>query len=185
MGSNSEFKQLLKYIRENPREDTPIITRQGKIFELRLFGFTTDGAVIFEDDEYIPFPEALEEMKNTQPVGYDPHRPTEGCNKEFFEAVQSFLFINQKDLKLYIAVGTRLDYWHGTDAVFTLGDVHVTLDATLDVTKNYKADFLITSEDVDSGNLYGSLARRIALTLTGKYLNKIELERIQSLTSRT
>lgn len=179
MSLKDRIKELIESInsskKEQVHEEPVLVTRFGRQFEQSFFGYTLpdDANLFFSRDEYSSFSECLNEVKKTQPEGYDSSRPTEGCNERFFNAVKSFLGSRCSDeLQLFISIGTKLDFWHGVDGVFCFRDVYVTIDLTVDLEKEYKADFLIFPKDVESGEVYTSIARNIALLLLQKYLAK-------------
>ena len=91
---------------------------------------------------------------------------------EFFEAVKSHLRVCTDELQYFISVGTKLDFWHGVDAIFCFRGVHVTIDVTVDTEKKFKADFCILPAHVESGEVYTTIARNIALLLIQKYLKR-------------
>ncbi len=170
------LQSILDEIKNSKEGDVPIlITRYGRLFEQLFLGFTlSDNEVCtYREDEYLPFLDAVEEMKNLQPVGYDPSHPTEGCNKEFFSSVESFLRVGSGDLEYYICVGTKLDFWHGVDALFSWRGMCVSIDVTVNTEKKYKADFLITPPLLVSGEVYTLIARDIALLLITRKLNQL------------
>jgi len=174
-----KLKGLMREMEEEEKSDTvaqekPIlITRYGRKFEQLFLGFTLPDDVNLVFDEYLDFHDALEEMKGIQPEGYDPSNPSEGCNREFFQAVKSFMLVGGNELQYFISVGTKMDYWHGADAIFSWRGVTVTVDVTVDPEKKYKADFCISPEDVESGEVYDSIAKGIAMKLVSRYLFKV------------
>jgi hypothetical protein len=157
-------------------DDTHEVTRIGRLLEQRFFGYTLPDSsnLSFDPGQYIDFRGALKEMKETQPEGYDPANPQGGCNEQFFVAVKSFLPINNDDLRYYISVETRLDFWHGTDAVFSWLGVDVTMDLTADPNKKFRAEICIFADDIDSGEVYTSVAQEIALLLISKRLDLLD-----------
>lgn len=173
---SQKLKNLLVEIESSREEDRLItITRIGRKFEQEFLGFTLpdETDLFFRPNEYLSFQEAMEKMKDTQPVGYNPNNPTGGCNAKFWERVNFFLGAFDRNLRLYISVGTEMDFFHGTDAVFTWREAFVTIDVTVDSEKKYKADFRILPDDVESGSVYEFVARDIALLLTSRYLQVI------------
>src|ERR1700722_5801334 len=68
---------------------------------------------------YMTFQESQEWVMDHQPVDYDPQNPTGGLNEEIFDRVKRKLPRKlRKFLRLYIAVGSSFDQWHGVDAFF-------------------------------------------------------------------
>jgi hypothetical protein len=173
------LKELLEK-KDNEKREEHFVTRFGRQFEQFFFGFTIPDSEIFQYrlDEYIPFPEALQEVKDAQFEGYNPSFPSGGCNKDFFDAVRKHLLVSDDSLEYFIAIGTKLDFWHGVDAFFEWRGVGVTIDATLDPEKIRKADFLITPELIESGEIYTVVAREIASLLVTRVLNILDPLRV-------
>lgn len=179
-------------------EETILITRFGRKFEQLFLGFTLpdEANLIFKGDQYITFAGALEEVRELQFEGYDPKNPSEGCNREFFESIRSFLPSSKDDLELLITMGTRMDFWHGADAVICWRGVSVTIDLTVDPQKISredadfllktgetfdskrvaKADILIRPLDLESGKVYSSIAREIVVMLLSRWRCNFERE---------
>ena len=189
MSLEDKFKKIIadfKKFQELNEDEQISVTRFGRLFELAFLGFTlTDESnLYFPPAEYLSFVDSLDLMKKVQPVGYDPSDPSEGCNHDFFESVQSFLNVGKEELKYYICIGTKMDFWHGVDAVFTWKDVFVTIDLTFDPEKKVRADFRISPDDVDSGKIYKEIARHIALLLVRRQLVKLFGYRISNFRPR-
>ncbi|MDQ5949283.1 MAG: hypothetical protein QG589_409 [Patescibacteria group bacterium] len=135
------LQDILSSTRENPSDKrNQFFLREAKLFEQRVFHYTTDGEVFFEQDEYLPYTEALEKASQIQPVDYNRFNPTGGLNQELFDCVRHFLpDVMRSSLELIITIGTEFDYFHGGDAVFRLSyggnTVVVSLDATINDNK--------------------------------------------------
>ncbi len=130
----------------------------GNQFEIDVLGF----AWKFDENPpvYATWNSSVFDAISRDLEGYDPSRPKGGLTEELFDGVR--LYLNDKrlrrHLRLYIALGTSLDYWHGVDAFLCIGGSCVTLDITTNPTKKQKADFLLTPDDVtrdESGNPKG------------------------------
>ncbi len=144
---------------------TVIIGRKGRVAEQKFLGFTLRDEIdlYYPPEEYLPFWEAFREMSETQFVGYNPANPREGCNKQFFESVQKHLH-SKDELRYFIAVNTRMDFFHGADAVFSWKGIIITIDVTVDPNKECKADFrVLYPDDIKSGYVYDVTAKNIAM----------------------
>lgn len=173
--------QLLKN-KDGPQPEQYTVTRLGRQFEQFFFGFTVpdiDEFVYKPIDDYLPFLDALYEVEDSQFEGYNPSAPTSGCNEEFFQAVKALLPIGGDELQYFIAIGTKLDFFHGVDAFFSWRGAVVSLDASVDPEKILKADFLITPEMIENGEIYTCVAREIASLLITRVLDHIDPDRIQ------
>lgn len=184
-----QIKTILEGLRNSkniPAGDEPIlINRLGRKLEQSFFGFTLpdDANLFYGPEEYSNFFDSLEEMMRTQPQGYDPRNPSGGCNKQFLDAVRSRMPVGQDQFKLYIAIGTKLDFWHGADAVIRWRGVNVTLDVTVDPNKEYKADFCIFPEDIESGRVYTTIAQDIVSLIIKRYLDRFDAGRVHCIPS--
>jgi hypothetical protein len=167
------IQELNKGLKGKEAEPDEIqIGRFGRIFEQEFLGFTLPDEynLFFHSEQYLSFEDSLNKVMITQPVGFNPSDPTEGCNHDFFNAVRFFLPVGKDELRYYIAVGTEMDFWHGIDSVFVWRDLVVTIDITADPEKKeHKSDFLIRPSDVESYEVYTSIARSIALLLLNKH----------------
>lgn len=185
MSLSEQIKIILEGLKNSsniPVEDEPIIiARFGRKFEQSFLGYTLpdDANLFYGQEEYSFFSDSLQEMMNTQPEGYDPSNPTGGCNAQFFESVKHLMVVGGDELKYFISVGTKMDFWHGADAVFFWRDVVVTVDVTVDPEKDYKADFIVFPHDVESGAVYNKIAQRIVALLISRYLDKFDPDRVK------
>jgi hypothetical protein len=169
VGFLNRIKELIQEIEQakSQSEGPVVITRLGRRFEQSFLGYTLrdEDNLYFNPEEYISFVEALQEMMETQPVGYDPSSPTDGGVVELFQKVKDILEKDRDDLRLYIAVGTRMDFFHGVDAVFSWHNVNVTIDVTVDPNKEYKSDICLRPCDVEDEDVFRSTAENIAIIL--------------------
>lgn len=189
MSLADQIKTILEGLRNSkniPAGDEPIlINRLGRKLEQSFFGFTLpdDANLFYGPEEYSNFFDSLEEMMRIQPEGYDPRNPSGGCNKQFLDSVRSKMPVGQDQFKLYIAIGTKLDFWHGADAVIRWRGVNVTLDVTVDPNKEYKADFCIFPEDIESGRVYTTIAQDIVNLIIKRYLDRFDAGRVRCIPS--
>ena len=160
----------------------------GKLLETELLGQTPKSSSKERGLDYLPFRQAIEQVKNMQPG--DPTDPTPRFSNDLHCTVAEFCGIEDySKLSLYTAVGSSLDHFHGVDAFFELnGGFGGVIRVTIDVTKNphkdaYKADIVLYIPEelldlVDNKSGYNKLvvdsASRIAELLMqkkGEYLN--------------
>lgn len=94
---------------------------------------------------------------------WNPKRPCTDLSKSLYEDVCSFLTPKEiKKLRLFVSVGTRLDYHFGTDCFFELDNSVATVDLTISKWKICKANVLIRLDDISSGTQFRKkLPRRI------------------------
>ena len=94
---------------------------------------------------YFDFPKSVEYVKNNQPADWRVSDPKPRLAGDLFANVAEKLDLDDwEDLKLYTAVGTPLDLFHGTDAFFEYEGTIVTIDLTInDKKQQHKADFVI------------------------------------------
>ncbi len=105
--------------------------------------------------DYTPYRQAMEQVL-INPLGYktketfDP--PSEWMRDVHYQICQKLHLQDWSALKVFPALGTAADKWHGIDAVIQYTDpetkeaVNVTIDFTLNKSKEdgYKADIIIT-----------------------------------------
>lgn len=124
----------------------------GHLFEEELFGTVEN---VEWDGGYVPFNKSLHMVIDHQPDGYDPTDPDrESANNLHAQTALALGLEDFSELKLYTAVGSPLDRYHGVDAFMKFKGMVITFDATLDKRKKVeagdaKADFILTEDDVD------------------------------------
>ena len=98
---------------------------------------------------YVPFRESERLVEANQP--WDPADPsTRGASDLHTQVAMALELENWDELRLFSALKTPLDVFHGIDAFFEWQGWVVTLDLTCDPHKeNCKADFMIRPEDSD------------------------------------
>ncbi len=134
----------------------------GHLFEEEAFGCVRSAARA--NGEYKPYRQALEEVKANQP--WDPTDPNVRFANDLHALVALVLgLIDWAELRIYTAIGSDLDRWHGIDAFFEFGGARVTLDVTLNRHKldyGYKADFIVGEEAVENASVRQERAQEIA-----------------------
>lgn len=135
MGSNGANIQAI------PPEQLTELSR-GFQFEITVLG----AACKFEQPpEYRNWEGSFSEVLQREVSQYNPAQPTGGLTPQMIEGVRQFLPRKQRrHLRLYLALATSLDYWHGVDAFFYYHGAIVTLDVASYPKPEKKADFLIT-----------------------------------------
>lgn len=128
----------------------------GRLFEEEFLG-TWRGQW---DGGYITYSRAMNLVKSSQP--WDPTDPDPRHANNLHALVADRLGIEDYAmLKLYTAIGSPMDRFHGVDGFFEFMGQIVTIDLTINSRKDYyKADVIITESDVEQG--LSSAAERIA-----------------------
>jgi len=114
------------------------------------------------------FQESIEAVKKMQgQFNWNPKRPKTELSRDLFNNVCLFLNAEEaKRLRLFVSVGTELDFRYGTDFFFESKGSVATVDLTIiDLTisrwKHCKANVLIRLDDIEGGFRI-RLAKRIA-----------------------
>jgi hypothetical protein len=112
-----------------------ISSKDGGIYERRFFGekavFDPARLRVFKQgDGYQNFRFCLDEVRREQEkVGWNPAVPSTHISQYLFEKVKADLAEEHRQkLRLYCAIGSRLDYFHGIDGFFELNDKIFTFD---------------------------------------------------------
>lgn len=115
--------------------------RLGRVWEREVFGRSGDE---FPEPEYLPFGEAVEDVKRTQRErGWNPENPHTTIGSELLACVRGSLPPTlEKKVRFYCAIGSSLDWHHGADGFFTIGTFVVTVDLSYREKKDRKADVL-------------------------------------------
>lgn len=93
----------------------------------------------FISNSYINFQEALDLAKRCQ--SYDNSDPEPRfANDLHAHLAEKIGLEDYSELKLYTAVGSQLDYWHGIDGFFEFKHEGKTIRVTIDVTSNPQKD---------------------------------------------
>ena len=130
----------------------------GKLFEGEVLG---ECKVAW--DGYMSYKGSMELVRENQP--WDPSDPESRVANDLHASVAITAGIEDfEELKLFTALGTPLDYFHGVDAWFEFRGSVLTVDVTTNRHKDeYKADMVIHLDDLDEENLSETAARIAAL----------------------
>ncbi len=125
----------------------------GKMFEADVLG----ECVVRWDGQYVSFRKSMEMARNSQP------RQIGWVGIQLQKSVSEILGCSAQ---LFTSINTPLDRFHGIDGWFEVGNGTLTLDLSLNPHKDsYKADLIVSEDDVETvDKLYG-LAREIAQRL--------------------
>ena len=148
----------------------------GRDFEYEIFGIAGEEGNKVTPPSYLDFTESVQAVagKGLTRIGsdgqeetYNPSDPTWGKTRLIWKSVRRALprrvygSVSPPPF-LYISVGqTSLDFWHGVDAFFWWQGVLVSIDVSLILQKEIKADLLVTPEDLTPEGL-SRLGRKIA-----------------------
>jgi hypothetical protein len=157
--------------------------RLGRQYEIEAAGYCP--AEDNQEPEWLYYYDSVYWVVNNQPEGYNPAEPWLGLAGFLFDGVKRELPKRLRSrLRLYISVGSSLDYWHGVDLFFVLWDeidyfisifspkggrksTRATIDLIRIVDKDFKADFRITPVDLCPQRmfiregLYGEIAQKL------------------------
>ena len=125
-------------------------------------------------DNYLPYNQCIELVKKNQPKSWNPADPSSAAGNDLQALIVEALGIDDYDeVKLYTALHSPLDRYHGVDCFIEYQDRRITIDLTVNIYKDaYKADFIISEEDVydEEGKInlkkLRPKAQAIALALT-------------------
>jgi hypothetical protein len=108
---------------------------KGPTIERELFGKTSK-----EKEGYVKYKEAMDIVRKSQPYK-DPSEPDPEFADDLHATVADSLELEEyKKLKLFTAVGSHLDVYHGVDAFIELEDENMKVICTIDVTTNPNKD---------------------------------------------
>lgn len=116
-----------------------------------LFEHQVLGPCLWQEDGYLPFKKALEQVKRSQ--SGEPHRPSSRIARTLHRQVALALGVGEwNELSFYTAVGSPLDYYHGIDAFLEWQGCMVTIDVTMNPDKTSgKADLIFhDGDDIDA-----------------------------------
>lgn len=122
--------------------------------------------------------ESLEWVKEHQPWNpSDPNLPEQNlnhiANDLHYKVAEALGLEDVNELKFYTARNSPLDRFYGIDAFFEWNGALFTIDFTVNKhKKEYKADIIVSEEDVDSEASMDALANTVA-----KYLKSWSQER--------
>jgi hypothetical protein len=89
--------------------------------------------------------------------GWNPKEPSTETGKDLYQRIKTHLKDECGELRLYVSLGTPLDYYFGTDCFFELKDdcghsSIVTIDLTINRSKRRSnADFILRGNDSENG----------------------------------
>ena len=115
--------------------------------------------------EYLPFSKSVLLVKRNQERGHKSRCPRTPFLKAMYNCIAPMLRKGRSKLRVFVALGSSLDIFHGVDCFFDYEGKIVTVDVTISSWKErYKADVLITLEDIQRNEHYRK-ARFIAQLL--------------------
>ena len=138
--------------------------RDGEDFETAVFGFS-HRKVEKSRRRYRGYPPldiCIKRVRNIQSkLGWSPVRPTTKVSRALFYAVASHLGKHKRKLRMFCALGTVLDFIHGTDFFFECNGKVVTVDLTISKKGKVspKAMVVITLNDMIRDKYYQKAAR--------------------------
>lgn len=138
----------------------------GHLFEIEILG---ECRVSWSG--YMKWNDAKELARRNQPWS-DPTNPTCSIARQFRNSVVKSMGLSereQREVRLYTAVHTPFDVFHGVDGWFEFNGIVVTIDVTTNSHKDScKADVLITANDLgDDDCISQSKALEVAQLLCG------------------
>jgi hypothetical protein len=112
----------------------------GRLLEAEVLPQCTDTLTC-----HLPYKVAMARVRMNQPAGWNPKDPASKCMNNFHTLVAEALeTTDYSELKLFSAVGSPLDFFHGVDAFFEFQGRIVTIDVTKNPHKlEGKADFIL------------------------------------------
>jgi len=117
----------------------------------------------WDGETYLNFEDSIDYVKNNQPANWLLSDPAPRFVADLFATVADKLHLEDwNDLKLYTALGTPLDYFHGTDAFFEYDGIRITLDVSINRGKGTcKADFEANPRTMELEVIADGVANRI------------------------
>ncbi len=180
--------------------------RSGKIYEINLFGEAGRDDAEYNTalervkrpsrdsrfEYYVDFPDAMALVRNFQPIDktdpekkrFSPVNPQKPFAKDLRVELIEFLGFSDEEaetaVKVFTAVGTPLDAFHGVDAVIEIEGIPITFDATLrtELQKGMgKADVIDYEEipnadDPEEEEAYFARVAEIAKKIAAQYTKK-------------
>lgn len=113
--------------------------------------------------------------------GWNPKEPSTEMGKNLHQRIKSLLKEEYGELRLYVSLGTPLDYYFGTDCFFELKDDNghssiVTIDLTINRKKRHSnANFILRGNDSENGRnkrVMKDVAEALARGFTRSRCNK-------------
>jgi hypothetical protein len=116
----------------------------GNLFETEIL---FECAVVW--DNYISYAKCIELVKSSQPRGWDPTDPPSVAGNDLHALVVEALDTDYSEVKLYTALHSALDQFHGVDCFIEYQGRYATIDLTINPYKDsYKADFVLQESDI-------------------------------------
>lgn len=134
----------------------------GRLFEEEVLGTLH---IVWSRERYVPFVEALRLAKVNQ--SWDPSDPSLRVANDLHAEVALALGLDDwRELRLFSAVNSPLDFFHGVDGWFEFRGRVVTMDVTVNRRKlSAKADLVIRPDDLELA-VMSATARLVAKALT-------------------
>lgn len=99
----------------------------------------------WQSKDYLPYQKALTLVKESQ--SWDPTDPPTRALNDLHYLLAEVLEVELGEVKVYSAVGSPLDYFHGVDLFLEFGEVTITVDLTANPKKiEHRADFIIQAD---------------------------------------
>lgn len=111
---------------------------------------------------YLSFSKSILLVKQNQQRGHRSHCPRTPFLKAMYNCIAPALRNGRQELRVFVALWSPLDFFHGVDFFFDYEGKIVTIDVTTKLWKlDYTADVLITAEEIRHNEHYNR-ARFIA-----------------------
>lgn len=142
---------------------TTVDLKKGKEFELSLLGNEINDGLC----KYDSFKNCICRIKDKQ--RWDVSCPV---SNRFANDIHALVAIalgldDWSKLEIYNALGSALDYYHGVDFFFVIGNKRVTIDLTTNPEKIHgKADFILQEIVVDNEEFLKEFAKELAQKLS-------------------
>lgn len=116
----------------------------GSLFEEEILA-----ECIFEWNTYVDYAKCIELVKANQPKFWNPCDPPTAAANDLHALIVEALNEQYDNVRLFTALRTPLDRYHGVDCFVEYGKKIVTIDVTINSHKqDYKADFILSENDI-------------------------------------
>ena len=156
----------------------PAGTKDGEDVERSVLSVSRAGKSK-QEAMYMSYKDAVSHAKKNQPSEFKPE--TQKFANGIYEALKHQGLPEGVPVKFYTAVGTPLDIYHGTDALFEIAGQDITIDVTINPEKvEAKADVVVQLAFNDEGGIdYGEggfeyVAKEIMIKLTSKLTKSVK-----------
>lgn len=136
----------------------------GQLFEWEVVGrrkFAFDG-------HYLKWREALNwVIRNQSMIDNDPLEPNTLMLSDLQFTVADTIGVDANEIRIYSALGSAFDFFHGVDIFIAYEGKIVTIDLTVNESKRasgYKADIILSERDFEKEDIWGA-AQRVASVL--------------------